>query len=156
VLWWDNIAMRGNFGAFFGRTLIVTALTFSGIASTSSEVRASTSHAASAKSTCDIVLNPSVRIESKVPCVVEIRLAGNARLNLSTGFRWGTPTSTSSVVKVTSISRNSVGVSSAVLRATKVGRATLHDTGTEVCNPGVMCPDIAILWTLQVVVTKTI
>jgi hypothetical protein len=148
--------MKGTFGTFLGWTLIVTALTVSTIASTSSEVRASTSHATTAKSTCDIVLNPSVRIESKVPCVVQIRLAGNARLNLGTGFHWGIPTSTSSAVRVTSISRNSVGVFSAVLRATKVGRATVRDTGTEVCNPGVMCPDIAILWTLQVVVSKTI
>ena len=148
--------MRGNFGTFLRRALAVTALIASTIAWASSEVSASTSHATTAQSTCDIVLNPSVRIESKIPCVAEIRLAGDARLNLRTGFRWSVPTSTSSVVKVTSISRNSVGVLSAVLRAAKVGRATIHATGTEVCKPNVMCPDLAILWTLQVVVTKTI
>lgn len=148
--------MKENLGTLLGRALIVTALTVSTIAWTSSEVRASTPHATAGQSTCDIVMNPSVRIESKIPCVVEIRLGGNARLNLSTGFRWGDPTSTSSAVKVTSISRDSIGVISAVLHAAKVGRATIHDTGTESCNPGVMCPDLAILWTLRIVVTKTI
>ncbi|HUZ42556.1 MAG TPA: hypothetical protein VMU68_14330 [Acidimicrobiales bacterium] len=148
--------MKGTFGTFLGRALIVTAFTVSTIAWTGSEVRASTPHATPGQSTCDIVLNPSVRIVSKTPCVVQIRLGGNARLNLSTGFRWGNPTSTSRAVKVTSISRDSIGVFSAVLHAANVGRATIHDTGTESCKPGVMCPDLAILWTLRIVVTKTI
>jgi len=148
--------MKETLGTFLGRALIVTALTLSTIAWTSSGARASSPHATAVPSTCDLVMNPSVRIESKVPCIVEIRLGGNVRLNLSTGFRWGTPTSTTRDVTVRSISRDSVGVYSAVLHAAKVGGATIHDTGTEACKTGVMCPDLAILWTLRIVVTKTI
>jgi hypothetical protein len=148
--------MKGTLRTFLSRALLVTAFTVSTMAWASAGAHASTPRVTPGQSTCDVVMNPSVRLVSKIPCVVQIRLSANARLNLRTGFRWGDPTSSSSAVKVTSISRNSVGVFSAVLRASKVGRATIRDTGTESCNPGVMCPDIAILWTLKIVVTQTI
>jgi hypothetical protein len=148
--------MKGALGTFLGRALLVTALTLPTMALTSTGAHALTSRATPGQSTCDLVMNSSVRIESKIPCVVEIRLNGSVRLNLSTGFRWGTPISMSHSVTVTAVSRNTVGVYSAVLHAASVGRATIHDTGTEACSTGVMCPDLAILWTLKIVVTKTL
>jgi hypothetical protein len=148
--------MKGTLGTFVCRALMVSALTLSPLALANSAASASSARATAGASTCDIVVNPSVRIVSKVPCVVEIRLGGNARLNLRAGFRWGNPTSTTRAVTVTSISRNSTGVVSAVLHAAKVGRATIRDTGTEICKATTPCPALALLWTLRIEVTKTL
>lgn len=148
--------MKATLGTLFGRTLIVAALTVSTATLTSTAALASTAHASNGQTVCDVVLNPSVRIESKIPCVVQIRLGGSARVDLGSGFRWGDPVSSSRAVVVTSIARNSIGVDSAVLHAAVVGRATIHDTGTEYCKTGVACPQLALLWTLRIVVTKTL
>lgn len=148
--------MKAVFGTFLGRAMIAVALTVTSITLTSAGAQAVSSRATNGQTVCDIVVNPAVRIVSKNPCVVQIRVGGNVRLNLGTGFKWGNPVSSSHSVAVTSISRNSIGVDSAILHAAKIGRATIHDTGTEACSPGLMCPDLAILWSLQVNVTKTV
>jgi hypothetical protein len=55
---------------------------------------------------------------------------------------------------VTTISRNSITVTGATLHAAKIGHATIRATGTVYCKPGVACPDLALLWSLKVIVTK--
>ena len=37
--------------------------------------------------------------------------------------------------------------------AAATGRATIRATGTIYCKPGVVCPDLALLWSLEVIVT---
>jgi hypothetical protein len=56
-------------------------------------------------------------------------------------------------VVVTTISRNSIGVHDFTLHAAAIGRATIHVTGTVYCKSGVACPELALLWTLKVIVT---
>jgi hypothetical protein len=46
-----------------------------------------------------------------------------------------------------------MGVDAITLHAAAVGRATIRTTGTVYCKPGVACPDLALLWTLKVIVT---
>lgn len=75
------------------------------------------------------------------------------RIKLRSGFRWGYPVSNSRSVVVTLISLSSRGVNGATLHAASSGHATIHVTGTVYCKPGVMCPDLALLWSLKVVVT---
>jgi protein involved in polysaccharide export with SLBB domain len=48
-----------------------------------------------------------------------------------------------------------MGVATAILTATSVGVATVETAGTIYCAPGKVCPDLAILWTLRVIVTKS-
>jgi hypothetical protein len=54
---------------------------------------------------------------------------------------------------VTNIAHGSMGVDAVTLHAAAVGRATIHTTGTVYCKPGVACPDLALLWSLRVIVT---
>ena len=64
--------------------------------------------------------------------------------------------SNSRAVVVTTISRDSIGVDAVTLHAAAIGRATIRTTGTVYCKPGVACPDLALLWTLRVIVTKAV
>jgi hypothetical protein len=59
-------------------------------------------------------------------------------------------------VVVTTISRSSFGVNAVTLHAAAIGRATIRTTGTVYCKPGVACPDLALLWSLIVIVTKNV
>jgi hypothetical protein len=102
------------------------------------------------------VANPKVHVVSKgSTCVISVSLGTNVRIKLRSGFRWGYPTSNSRAVVVTSISRDSIGVVGARLHAAALGRATIRTTGTVYCKPGVACPDLALLWSLRVIVTKS-
>ena len=101
--------------------------------------------------------NPAVHVVSKGSiCVISIRLGANVRVKLRSGFRWGYPVSNSRAVVVTTISRDSIGVDAVTLHAAAIGRATIRTTGTVYCKPGVACPDLALLWTLKVIVTKAV
>jgi hypothetical protein len=74
---------------------------------------------------------------------------------LSGHRRWGNPVSTSRDVVVTTISRNSIGVDGATVHGAKLGRAFVQVTGIEYCKVGVACPDLAMLWRLNVIVVKS-
>jgi hypothetical protein len=150
--------MKGTFGAFLGRSLAVAVVTSSILATSGSTVGASsvttTTRAPSVLSACGVVASPSVHFVSKdSPCVIRVRVGTNVRIKLRSGFRWGYPTSNSRAVVVTTISRSSTGVHAATLHAAAVGHATIHATGTVYCKPGVVCPDLALLWSLRVIVT---
>jgi hypothetical protein len=147
--------MNGTFGALVGRPLIVATLTLSFLATSVSTVGA-TSFTTTTKwtPTCGVVANPSVHFVSKQsPCVIRVRRGTNVRIRLRSGFRWGYPISTSRAVVVNDISRDSIGVFAATLHAAATGRATIRTTGTVFCKPGVACPDLALLWSLEVIVT---
>lgn len=142
--------MKVTFGAFLrhsliGATLVASTLTLSG----------TTAGAATALPLCGVVKSASVRVSSKNECVVRVLLGANVRFRLGSGFRWGDPVSTSRDVVVTTISRNSIGVDAATVHAAKIGRATVQVTGIEWCKAGVACPDLALLWRLDVIVVKT-
>lgn len=148
--------MTGAIGVGLRRPLIIAALTFSILATSVTAVGATTTTVApSAQKVCGIVANPAVHVVSKGSfCVISVHAGTNVRIRLRSGFRWGYPVSNSRAVVVTSISRDSEGVFAATLHAALVGRATIRTTGTVNCKPGVACPDLALLWSLQVIVVK--
>ncbi len=150
--------MKGTFGAFLRRPLIVAVFvlsTFATSASAGATSDSAKSEAASVQSVCGVVINSAVHVVSKnSPCVIRVKLGANVHIKLRSGFRWGYPVSNSPEVVVTSISRTSIGVNAATLHAAKIGHATIRATGTVYCKPGVACPDLALLWSLKVIVTK--
>ena len=149
--------MKGTFGTLVRRPLIVATLTLSFLATSVSTVGATsytTTTNPSAQPICGVVANPSVHFVSKQsPCEIRVRRGTNVRIKLRSGFRWGYPMSTSRAVVVNDISRDSVGVFAATLHAAATGRATIRTTGTVYCKSGVACPDLALLWSLEVIVT---
>ena len=139
--------------ALIGATLVASTVVLSGADAGASSIRVN--DAANALPLCGVVKSKSVRVSSKNECVVRVLLGANVRFKLGSGFRWGNPVSTSRDVVVTTISRNSIGVDAATVHAAKLGRATVQVTGIESCKAGVACPDLALLWRLDVIVVKT-
>jgi len=150
--------MRATIGAALRHTLTGVALVASTLAFSNGGAGASSARTSGPNETlppCGVVKSPSVRVSSKDQCVVHILLGHNVRFKLSSNFRWGNPVSSSRDVVVTTISRNSVGVNAATLHAAAIGRATVQVTGVENCKVGVACPDLALLWRLDVIVVKS-
>jgi hypothetical protein len=150
--------MQRTFGtvlrhALIGATLVASTLVLSGANASASSVKVN--EAANALPLCGVVKSKSVRVSSKNECVVRVLLGANVRFVLGSGYRWGDPVSTSRDVVVTTVSRNSIGVDGATVHAAKLGRATVQVTGVVWCKAGVACPDLALLWRLDVIVVKT-
>ena len=150
--------MKRTFGtllrhALIGATLVASTLVLSGTNASASSIKVN--EAANALPLCGVVKSKSVRVSSKNECVVRVLLGANVRFVLGSGYRWGDPVSTSRDVVVTTVSRNSIGVDGATVRAAKLGRATVQVTGVVWCKAGVACPDLALLWRLDVIVVKT-
>jgi hypothetical protein len=149
--------MKGTCGAVLRHVLLGVVLTASTLIVSGSNAGAASitmNEVSSAKPLCGVVVNPSVRVSSKDTCVVHILLGANVRFKLGSGFRWGNPVSSSRAVVVTTMSRDSIGVDAATLHAAKIGSATVQATGIEYCKPDVACPDLALLWRLNVIVVK--
>ncbi len=116
---------------------------------------ATTTTAPDITSVCGVAQSDVVRVVSvDSPCTVATHVGGSFEVVLRSGWRWGTPTSDSKTVIVAHVTKTSKGVADAVLSATSAGVATIHVTGTIYCSPGEVCPDLAMLWTLRVIVTK--
>jgi hypothetical protein len=150
--------MQRTFGtvlrhALIGATLVASTLVLSGANASASSIKVN--EAANALPLCGVVKSKSVRVSSKNECVVRVLLGANVRFVLGSGYRWGDPVSTSRDVVVTTVSRNSIGVDGATVHAAKLGRATVQVTGVVWCKAGVACPDLALLWRLDVIVVKT-
>jgi hypothetical protein len=141
------------------RTFVVAASTLMALVLVSPVANASTTTttvAPSSTSTCGVAQSAVVRVVSAdSPCTVAARVGGSFEIVLRSGWRWGTPVSNSKAVIVSQLTRTSKGVSDAVLTATSVGVATITVTGTIYCAPNKVCPELAMLWTLKVLVTKT-
>jgi len=147
--------MRGTSGAIRRRPLIIATLMLSILATSVTNVGATTTTVPSAQKICGVVANPAVHVVSKgSTCVISVHVGTNVRIKLRPGFRWGYPMSNSRAVVVTTISLDSLGVDAVTIHAAAVGRATIRTTGTIYCKTGVACPDLALLWSLQVIVTK--
>lgn len=115
-----------------------------------------TTVASTTASVCGVAQSDVVRLVSvDSPCTVATHVGGSFEVVLRSGWRWGTPTSDSRAVIVAQVTKTSKGVADAVLSATSVGVATIRVTGTIYCSPGEVCPDLAMLWTLRVIVTKS-
>jgi hypothetical protein len=157
---WEDGGMKGTDGAFLRRPLIIATLVLSLAATTVTTVGATsvtTTTMSSAAKYCGVVANPSVRVVTKgSPCVIDLRLGAHVRIKFRSGFRWGYPVSDSRAVAVTAISRDSIGVVAVTLHAAALGQALLRTTGTIYCKPGRACPDLALLWSLKVIVTKSV
>jgi hypothetical protein len=150
--------MKRTFGtllrhALIGATLVASTLVLSGANASASSIKVN--EAANALPLCGVVKSKSVRVSSKNECVVRVLLGANVRFVLGSGYRWGDPVSTSRDVVVTTVSRNSIGVDGATVHAAKLGRATVQVTGVVWCKAGVACPDLALLWRLDVIVVRT-
>ena len=148
--------MRGTTGAFLRRPLITATLALSIVLSTVSSAGATSYPTTTVPNlpTCGLVANPSVHIVSSGSiCVIRMRVGVNARIEMRSGFRWGVPVSNSKAVVVTKVARDAEGVDAVTLHAAAIGHATIRTTGTVFCRPGVACPDLALLWSLKVIVT---
>lgn len=150
--------MTRTVGAPRRRPLTVAVLALTLLATSATTVGATsvttTTRAPSAASSCGVVPSPSVHVVSSSPtCVIKVRHGVNVRIRLRVGMRWAYPVSNSRAVRVKDVVRDSFGVVAATLHAAAIGRATIHDTGTEFCKTGQLCPDLAVLWTLKVIVT---
>jgi hypothetical protein len=126
--------------------ILVTSLSSAGASTTTTTV--------SGTQRCGVVANPKVHINASGSiCVISMKVGVNVRIKLRSGFRWGNPVSNSKDVVVTKIAHGSMGVDAVTLHAAAIGRATIRTTGTVYCKPGVACPDLALLWSLKVIVT---
>ena len=135
--------------AVLASSLLVATGSVAGAASITAMARASNSLTA-----CGVVASPAVHVVSRnSPCVIRVRVGTNVRVKLRTGFRWGYPVSDSRSLVVTTISRSSIGVKAFSVHASSVGHAMVRVTGTVYCKSGVMCPDLALLWSLKVIIT---
>ena len=150
--------MKATHHAPLRRSLAVAVLASSLFAATGS-VAGAASIAARARSSnaltaCGVVASPAVHVVSRnSPCVIRVRVGTNVRVKLRKGFRWGYPVSNSRSVVVTTMSRSSIGVNDFTVHAASVGHAMVRVTGTVYCKSGVACPDLALLWSLKVIVT---
>jgi hypothetical protein len=137
---------------FFAVTFVVAFAMLTPLASAST----TTTTEPSATSICGIAATSAVRVvTTDSPCTVATHVGGAFEILLRSGWRWGTPVSSSKSVIVSDITRSSMGVATAVLTATSTGAATIDVTGTIYCAKGKVCPDLAMLWTLKVIVTKS-
>lgn len=135
--------------AVLASSLFVATGSVAGAASMTARART-----ANALTACGVVASPAVHVVSRnSPCVIRVRVGTNVQVQLRTGFRWGYPVSGSRSVVVTTISRSSIGVTAFTVHAASVGHAMVRVTGTVYCKSGVMCPDLALLWSLKVIVT---
>ena len=150
--------MKANHGALLRRSLIVTTVALSMFLASDTPVSATSVTTVPqpnvAVPICGVVLNPGVHIVSHGSiCVIRVARGSDVRIKMRSGFRWGNPVSNSSAVVVTSISRSSFGVNAVTLHAAATGHALIRDTGTILCPVGRACPDLALLWSLKVIVT---
>jgi hypothetical protein len=145
-------------GFLQGRPLLLFAAMLMALGTSIPAASASTTTtiATTPTSRCGIAASDVVRVvTTDSPCTVATHVGGSFEILLRSGWRWGTPTSSSKAVIVSDITKSSMGVASAVLTATSVGAATIDVTGTIYCAKGKVCPDLAMLWTLNVIVTKS-
>ncbi|HEY5092111.1 MAG TPA: hypothetical protein VII60_02515 [Acidimicrobiales bacterium] len=138
---------------FLAAALLMALVTSAPIADASTPT---TTIAPSSLSDCGVAASDLVRVvTTDTPCTVATYVGGSFEIVLRSGWRWGTPTSDSTSVIVSHITKSSMGVASAVLTATSVGVAVIHVAGTIYCAPSKVCPELAMLWTLKVIVTKS-
>ena len=102
---------------------------------------------------CGVVLSPDVVVTAQPePCTVATHVGAAIHIALDPGFRWDTPKSDSSTIKVVNVERQSSGRLDADLRAAGVGQATVSATGSVQCAPGQPCPALVRVWALHVTV----
>lgn len=107
---------------------------------------------ASAPTACGVAPGGAWRILStSTPCRIEVAVGARVPFRLSTSFRWSAPRSSSRAVTVTSNAPATRGLIGTI-HALRVGQARLTATGVMVCAPGRACPDLAMLWQLDVTV----
>jgi hypothetical protein len=145
-------------GFLRARPLLLAAAMLMALGTSIPAANASTTTTVAIPSTsrCGIAASDVVRVvTADTPCTVATHVGGSFEIVLRSGWSWGTPVSSSKSVIVSDITKSSMGVASAVLTATSVGAATIDVTGTIYCAKGKVCPDLAMLWTLKVIVTKS-
>jgi hypothetical protein len=157
--------MRGTIVAFHRRALLtVSVLCVSGLflpvtASATSSVTTTTTSATVLTPVCGVVPTSSVRIISKSePCVVTTHVGGAFDVELRAGFQWHLPVSSSRTVGISAISLATSGQRGLVARVKglRAGTALVSSSGVIVCAPGRACPDLALYWSLKVIVTDTV
>jgi len=71
---------------------------------------------------------------------------------LRPGYRWSTPTSSTTAVEVVDVERQASGQLDGDLIAVRAGQATVTATGPVLCPPEGACPQLVLLWKLHVTV----
>jgi hypothetical protein len=150
--------MKANHGALLRRSLVAATLSWALLSTSVATVGATTLHpkinAKTALANCGVVATRAIHfVADSSPCVIRVAIGTNVQIKFRSGFRWGYPVSNSRSVIVSVITRSSIGVTAATLHAASKGHALIRATGTVYCKPGVACPDLALLWSLKVVVT---
>jgi hypothetical protein len=137
----------------FAAAILMPLITLAPVASASTTT---TTVAPTTSSLCGVAASDVVRVvTADPPCTVATHVGGSFEIVLRSGWRWGTPVSSSKSIIVTDITKSSMGVASAVLTATSVGAAAITVAGTIYCAKGTVCPELAMLWTLKVLVAKS-
>jgi hypothetical protein len=136
---------------------LIASITIVPIAGASSSSSTTTTQPVSASmADCGVASSDVVRVvSSDSPCTVATQVASSFEVVLRAGWRWGTPSSDSRSVFVSQMTRTSKGVASVVLTAASPGVATIQASGIFYCAPGKVCPQLAMLWTLKVIVAKS-
>jgi hypothetical protein len=148
----SNGVIRGR-PLLFVATIVMSLVTWAPVANASTTT---TTVAATSTSVCGVAASDLVRVvTTDSPCTVATHVGGSFEVVLRTGWRWGTPQSSTKSIIVSDITKSSMGVASAILTATSAGVSTITVAGTVYCSKGEVCPDLAMLWTLKVIVTKS-
>ena len=144
--------------ALVGAVALAGALVAPGISSATQRPSGSMSLAqAHLTSTCGVRASATLRIIMQPePCTLVVTLSSSFTIDLDPGFRWATPHSSSTSLKVTRVTRSSAQRVSATVTARALGRATLTSEGAIICPAGQACPALARLWVVKVVVVRSL
>ncbi len=154
--------MKGTFGPFRGHallsfTILCVAATSSPVwASAASPITTTTMRATVLTPTCGVVPSRSVRFISKSePCVVTTHVGDTFDVELRAGFKWHLPVTSSMAVSVSAVALAPAGQRALVarVRAVRAGTTLVSSSGVIVCATGQACPDLALYWALNVIVT---
>jgi hypothetical protein len=83
---------------------------------------------------------------------VSVHVGTTVHIVLDAGFTWGTPSTTSTVVRIVSSSQPTSGGLQADVLAVRPGAATVSDSGGVACPPGQPCPALARVWAVHITV----
>lgn len=107
-------------------------------------------------SSCGVRASATMRIITQPePCTIAVTLATSFVVVLERGYRWSAPRPSSQVLKVTHVTRPT-GRSVSAVSARTLGRATLTSEGAIICPAGQVCPALARLWVINVVVVRSL
>jgi len=133
--------------------VVVSSLLFPLFAGTSLAGASTRPWAAPATPPCGVRPGAGVTVSGSPSCLVTLDVGTTFVIELGSGLQWSGLHSTSPAVAVSNQVAVTGGGLTATATATAPGSATLSAYGAPICAPGTACPQIVMLWTLDVVVS---